>query len=248
MLRALREYNSGHETDTKLLLKIGLAHGVMHDTGKQLFGDTWETCELLGEELGGKRQLLVTSAIAKVVDLSEHSDIIESIGVQPYPEGEKPESEGDTYTLIQTKTEVDEAARQSMLSLSVDNEALTACARLHSEPLKLAEGPSLAATSVRNERPFNRVNRAPSQPHRPSATEVDTLLLQTFEKGANIDDIHARVRERYNREGLSNHNAVTDMSPAPNTHTHARANHPNHDDSRRLYTKSTTPSCHSTCC
>ena len=59
-------FRRDHGADDKILLKIGLAHGKMLDTGMQMFGDTWDVCELLGEELGEKRQILMDSDVYTV--------------------------------------------------------------------------------------------------------------------------------------------------------------------------------------
>lgn len=100
---ANREYNDSQDPDSKLLLKIGLASGHCLDTGKQLFGDTWEACELLGEDLGEKREVLMSEAVADAADLAAYEGFIKGSEVRTYDEDEKPDGVGDTYTVVTTK-------------------------------------------------------------------------------------------------------------------------------------------------
>eukprot|EP00940_MAST-03C_sp_MAST-3C-sp2_P000665 g665.t1 len=75
---AVREYNRAKLDDDRILLKIGLSKGNVVNTGLQLYGDAWECCEALGEELGKKRQILMPKAMRDEVDLTSHGSVIKS--------------------------------------------------------------------------------------------------------------------------------------------------------------------------
>ena len=93
--QTLRKYNAERSEDHRIILKIGLADGDVLDTGLQLFGDTWELCEELGEELGKKRQVLMSKGVRDRADLSEFGEIIEHETVA--------EHDGHPYFILQRR-------------------------------------------------------------------------------------------------------------------------------------------------
>jgi len=97
--QTMHEYNSTTETDSRIILKIGLASGSVLNTGLQLFGDTWDLCEELGEELGQKRQVLMSDTVHAACNTSPFSSLIDS-------EVEE-EHGGHRYTIVQFKKEAD---------------------------------------------------------------------------------------------------------------------------------------------
>ena len=51
-----------------------------------MFGDTWDVCELLGEELGEKRQILLDEEVYSAIDVSQYRSVIQSEVEEDYPE------------------------------------------------------------------------------------------------------------------------------------------------------------------
>lgn len=117
--QSLYEYNGSTQGDSRIILKIGLADGEALDTGLQLFGSTWDMCEELGEELGEKRQVLMTSSIRATVDLSPFAAIVESETLG--------EHDGHQYCIVQGKKEPDWISKSDQSSRSTWESEVLRC-------------------------------------------------------------------------------------------------------------------------
>jgi class 3 adenylate cyclase len=76
--RNLREYNQGRTVDHRIILKIVLIGGEVFNTGQQYFGTTWDLCESISKEIGGRQHLLMARSIRDSVDLLPFKTAIKS--------------------------------------------------------------------------------------------------------------------------------------------------------------------------
>lgn len=100
--RTLVAHNATQDDDRRIWIKIGLAHGRVLDTGRQLLGPTWQLCEVLGEELARKRQVLMDASVFRAASLDAHRDLLEAIEEVSYP-AEMHTDAGQSYVIATTK-------------------------------------------------------------------------------------------------------------------------------------------------